>query len=318
MNPYVFFVGCPRSGTTMLGRMVNAHPQIAVIHELQWIARYFEKRKGLTENGSVTPRLIPKLMANPRFARLQVGAHELERLIGAGEMTYSSFVTALFDLYGAAKRKSLVGEKNPGYGRSLPTLHSLWPKARFVHLIRDGRDVCLSILSWDKAARASGRFHKAWESDPVAATALFWEWNVRLAREAGAALGPELYHEIRYEALVEDPSRECAKLCAFLEVPTDGAMLRSHERRRQPDPALEGRQVWLPVTPGLRDWRTQMSPHDLERFEAAAGGLLDELGYRLGTPNPSPLELERAASVRRLFMTDVRDRSERLPERWAA
>ena len=62
MNPYVFIVGSARSGTTLLQRMVDAHPQVAVINEARFIPRYFNKRTGLTPEGFVTPELIPKLL----------------------------------------------------------------------------------------------------------------------------------------------------------------------------------------------------------------------------------------------------------------
>ena len=46
--------------------------------------------------------------------------------------------------------------------------------------------------------------------------------------------------------------------------------------------------MWLIVTPALRDWRSEMSAKDVERFEAAAGDLIDELGYPRGAPHPNP------------------------------
>src|SRR5260370_3154585 len=71
-NPYVFIVGCPRSGTTLLQRIVNAHSQIAIMPESHWIPRLFDKRKGLTPEGLVTPELIPHLLAQPDFAGLPI------------------------------------------------------------------------------------------------------------------------------------------------------------------------------------------------------------------------------------------------------
>jgi hypothetical protein len=53
MNPYVFFIGCPRSRTILLGRIADAHPQLAVIHETRWIPRCFQWREGLTPEGLV-------------------------------------------------------------------------------------------------------------------------------------------------------------------------------------------------------------------------------------------------------------------------
>ena len=55
MNPYVFLVGCPRSGTTLLRRIADAHPQLAVARGTRWIPRTFEFRRCLTEDGHVTP-----------------------------------------------------------------------------------------------------------------------------------------------------------------------------------------------------------------------------------------------------------------------
>jgi Sulfotransferase family len=107
VNPYVFIVGSTRSGTTLLQRIVDAHPQIAVVHETHWITRYFERRTGLTPEGFVTPELIPKLLEYRRFPKMKVGREELERLMNSDEpVSYSSFVSAIFDLYGQRKGKA--------------------------------------------------------------------------------------------------------------------------------------------------------------------------------------------------------------------
>ncbi len=224
-NPYVFIVGCPRSGTTLLQRVVDAHPQIAITPESHWIPRCFEKRRGLTPEGLVTPELIPRLLEDRRFADLHIGREELEALMGTGQpVSYSSFVTGIFDLYGKGQGKALVGDKTPGYVRWLRTLHALWPQARFVHLIRDGREVCLSTVNWPRAHqwKRPGAF-ATWKGDPVSTSALWWEWNVRLGRQAGHSLGPDLYYEIRYESLVNHPAEACAALCAFLGLPYGSA-----------------------------------------------------------------------------------------------
>ena len=58
-NPYVFIVGCSRSGTTLLQRLVDAHPLTAITSQTNWVTRYFEMRTGLTPEGLVTPEMIP-------------------------------------------------------------------------------------------------------------------------------------------------------------------------------------------------------------------------------------------------------------------
>jgi hypothetical protein len=295
-NPYVFLVGCSRSGTTLLQRVVDAHPQVAVTHEQDWIANYFRKRAGLTPDGRVTPELIARLLQHKRFPKLGVGREDLQRLLGPGPAVgYAAFVTGILDLHGKARGKRLVGDKCPSYVLDIPSLHTLWPGARFVHLIRDGRDVCLSLLNWDRPDRITARFVGCAE-DRVLTSALYWKWLVQAGREAGRWLGPERYYEIRYEALLADAPGECARLCAFLGVPYTAAMLRFHERRRRNEPGLDAKAAWLPITRGLRDWRAQMPPAQLERFEAAAGDLLGELGYPRACPRPRP-EIQHALAA---------------------
>jgi Sulfotransferase family len=320
MNPYLFIVGCPRSGTTLLGRMVDAHPDVAVIHEGRFVPDFFERRRGLTPDGFVTPALVEELLAHRPFRNVSVSRDELEGLVGDGDrVPYADFVGAIFDLHGRTQGKRLVGDKTPHYVRSLPTLHDLWPAAKIVHLIRDGRDVSQSVLGWRKVAERGGSVARfaAYREDPVATVACWWEWFVRLGREDGSALGPATYHEIRYESLVAEPAAECERLCDFLDVPYDDRMVGFHEGRERDDPGLDAKKAWRRVTPGLRDWRSEMPPTDVERFEAAAGDLLDELGYERGGGTPST-ELDRhAARLRRSFRSELRERrGRRLPSSW--
>jgi sulfotransferase family protein len=278
-NPYVFIVGCPRSGTTSLQRMVNAHPQIAITPESHWIPRLYAKPWLSKGEGRVTKKLIRTLLSHPKFARLKISQGELATLAGNGQrICYEELVSNILDLYGHRQGKFLVGDKTPDYVRNIETLHTLWPSARFVHLIRDGRDMALSMMEWPKVRPKPGDF-ATWREDKVSTAALWWELNVRLGRQAGKSLGPGLYFELRYESLVNDPREESAALCEFLGVPYDDAMLRFYESGVRTDPGLEKKRASIPVTASLRDWRSQLPPEDNERFEAAAGTLLEELNY---------------------------------------
>jgi hypothetical protein len=304
-NPYHFIVGCQRSGTTLLGRMVDANPHVAIIHETRWIASWFEDRGGLTPEGYVTRELIPLLLDHPRFAKLQIDREDLEGLLVTGDpVLYRDFITGIFDLYGNKHGKDLVGDKSPRYVRFILTLHQLWPHAKFAHILRDGRDVWLPATDWRSGGELRRRIIPLHEY-PVTTTAVWWDWRVRTGREDGNALGPDLYYEVCYESLVSKPTEECEKLCGFLGIPYDEAMLRSHEGRERPKPDRSVKRAWLGVTSGLRDWRSEMSAEDVERFEAAAGDLLEELGYPRGASYPN-LEASRTASlVRTLFNQEL-------------
>ena len=285
MNPYLFIVGCPRSGTTLLRRMVDAHPRISITHETHWIPKLVD----------CPPADLPRVLAeHPRSATLGIERRELEAL---PHDSYTGFVEALFDHYGSVRGKPIVGDKVPGYVREIPLLHRLFPTARFVHLVRDGRDVVLSALDWERKAEDMRRRFPTWEEAPAATAALWWRWNVLHGHRSGRELGPHRYHELRYEALVEDPERALKRLCEFLGVEFDDAMLRFHEGRTRHDPGLSAKKAWLPPTPGLRDWKSQMPHEHVEQFEAAAGDALDALGYERAASAPAPAPVAPAAAL---------------------
>jgi hypothetical protein len=314
MNPYVFFVGCARSGTTLVERLADAHPMLAVTHGTRWIVELFQDGAGLTQDGRITSRLVDQLAGHRRFKSLLMERSDLEELYRAQpDASYAEFVTGLFDLYGARQGKEYVGDRSPEYVKSVSVLHGLWPSARVVHIIRDGRNVWLSVSGWQKGAS----HFPTWEEDRVSTTAVWWERNVRLAREAGARLGPELYQEVRYEAIVDDPERESRRLCGFLGLPYDEAMLRFHEGKQLTAPGLDAKKAWLPVTAGLRTWESQMADDEVVRFEAAAGALLDELDYPRRHPSPPTAAREHAERIRAAYVADARHRGLPVPEAWA-
>jgi Sulfotransferase family len=316
-NPVVFIVGCLRSGTTLLRHVVDAHPDLAVVNETEWLPRIFEQRKhreqrdlrnsGRSRDVLLSREILSEVVEHGRFERLGLAAEQV-RVLAAGksELRYQEFVRRLFDAAGSIAGKQFVGEKSPGYVRHLPTLRFLWPKARFVHLIRDGRDVCLSVMAWkpEKQGRTIGRF-STWREQPLMTAGLWWEWHVRLGLESRQWLGLQL-HELRYEALVASAEQECRSLCAFLDLPYEERMLRFHEQHGAAKPGAR-RGPGVPLTPGLRDWRSQLDTSDRVPFEAAAGDLLDELGY--GRSVTIDAQTKRVAErVRAMFLQEAATR----------
>jgi hypothetical protein len=286
MNPFLFIVGCPRSGTTLLARIVRTHSRIAMTPEkmVDWF------------RGEAPPR--------ERLVKLGLDADEVA-MLQERSASYSELVTALFDLYGRKQGKELVGNKTPRYVAELPRLHGLFPEARFVHLVRDGRDVCLSLLEWRRKRTELAERLPTWRLDPLVTVALWWKSLVSTGCGDGAELGPDRYFELRYEQLVTSPEPETRRLCAFLRVDYEEQMLRFHEGRTRSDAGLSAKRAWLPITPGLRDWRVEMAPIDVEAFEAAAGDLLDELGYERGAGAPRAATRTRVARVTERMSNEV-------------
>src|SRR5262249_5215940 len=158
----------------------------------------------------VTPDLVTKWFQRKLFDPYGICPEEIVGSLGQS-VSLEAFLARLFELCGRIKGKELVGSPAPAYVRRIQSLHALWPGAKFILLVRDGREVCLSALSRPHPA-FTGRA-PIWAEDRVSASALRWERDVRLGRENGRELGPKLYYEVLYEALVAQPEEESTKIC---------------------------------------------------------------------------------------------------------
>ena len=155
LNPYVFVVGCPRSGTTLLQRMLNSHPQLAVANDTHFIPRVIKKLE--QTNPPLNEKLIEQVHTYKRFYRLGLSNIEVMESAKRAE-NYQEFVSALYNTFGNKQGKPLAGEKTPDYCRHIPLLHKLFPWAKFVHIIRDGRDVALSTLDWTNDSKGPSKW----------------------------------------------------------------------------------------------------------------------------------------------------------------
>lgn len=284
-NPFLFVVGCPRSGTTLLQRMLDAHPLLAVANDTHFIPRALEKARQEGSKDSVardrplTPELVREVKAYHRFPRLGLDDTVVDEA-AKNANTYSDFVNALYREFARMGGKALAGEKTPDYVRHLPLLHSLFPWVKTVHIVRDGRDVALSTLDWARPDKGPGRL-PLWNEEPVGVCALWWRWQVEAGQRDARTLVPDHYFELQYELLVEKPTRTLRSVMDFLHLPFAEEMLTFNRGKLRHRPGLSAKKAWLPPTSGLRDWRTQMDERSIELFEALAGDLLSKLGYPL-------------------------------------
>jgi hypothetical protein len=198
-----------------------------------------------------------------------------------------------YGLYAEQHGKERWGDKSPSYVRRMRKVHAVLPEARFVHLIRDGRDVALSQLEVHHGA------------DEVGQAAADWVAGIEKARRASRRL--DGYVELRYEDLVDDPEPCLRRVCELVDLDFDPAMLDYHrdaeermaETIREFDRGAGGgtaisaeqraAQHANVSKPPQREragrWRRDMTPEQLAAIEATAGPLLKDLGYELGGPS---------------------------------
>jgi hypothetical protein len=266
------FVGSGRSGTTLLRTIFDAHPDLAMAHEPQFTGTVARKQKTLNRGGFDLGRFVETIYKNSNYRRMNLSRDDVEAALSADPPdNLPDAVRAVFSLWAQGQGKPLYGDKTPGYIIQIPQLARLFPEARFVNVIRDGRNVALSYLE------------RPWGPSTIAEGALYWRSRVSRGRRAGKELGPTRYAEVRYEDLVADTEAEVRRICAFLDLSWKPEMLRYHESAdrfvagsHEPDAF---RNVARPPTQGTRDWSEAMTDSEIAVFEAIAGDLLRDLGY---------------------------------------
>jgi hypothetical protein len=198
--------------------------------------------------------------------------------------------------------------------RHLPLIAEAFPEARFVHIVRDGRDVALSLLEME------------WGPVNVVDAARFWRQRIEAGRRAGEKLGPDRYTELRYEEFVADPEGETRRICGFVGIEFEKEMLdypaAADEIIGQSEVPHRHEGLRERPTSGRRDWRNQMEPKQVALFEAIAGPTLTTFGYERSVPQIPRTIRARARSqqlVRKVrgipdrIRSELRPRLKRLP-----
>lgn len=276
---FPFFVGAGRSGTTLVRAIVDAHPDMSVPDESNFVPALGRMRARYEgSDGFAGPLLLDDLFEQRRFRRWRLSRDDVQIAFDAAPpANYAEAVRMLFALYARRNGKRRYGDKTPSYVLDIPLLAELFPESRFIHVIRDGRDVSLSMLDVDFGPRSVG------------AAAQLWKAHVTAGRDSGRRLGADRYREVRYEDLLDEPETVVQSICAFIDLPFDPEMLRYFERADNitSPSAWSRRHIVLPPTKGLRDWRRQMPKKEVALFEELAGDLLTELGYQRALDAPT-------------------------------
>jgi hypothetical protein len=285
--PAPFIVGMNRSGTTLLRMMLDAHPELTIPPETHFVPALIKacKQPDATPADALAAMKTAREWRDFGFSDAEMLAHLEHR----GGTRPGPAVRAFYEAYAEREGKPRWGEKTPAYVQKMKLIQRALPEARFVHVIRDGRDVALSVL--DRTVREL----------TAADVARRWRKKIAKAREDAPRLNH--YLEIRYEDLILDTEPVLRRVCEFIALEFDQAMLeyheRSEERLREMARALPatGRAKELSVERRLAThamttkppsadrvarWRTQMSQEDRLAFESVAGDLLAELGYPVG------------------------------------
>ena len=214
--PFFFIIGRPRSGTTLLRTMLDAHPQLKVPFESPVILNLYEKYKNIEKEGHERrEEFYSDLLRQKKFRYwpfekdlkniiLEAEGYSFQDLIKIIYLNYQSFFPK--------KDIKLLGDKNPNYSININKVFKIFPDARYIHLVRDPRDHFASVKKVDFVI-------------PSASLIAFrWQYAIKRNRELQTKHSGR-FLTVRYEDLVQDTAPTLEKICGFLKVPFHDSIL---------------------------------------------------------------------------------------------
>lgn len=302
-RPPFFIVGSDRSGTTMLRLMLDrAADGPAIPPETMFITDFAGvRRQGALGDHDAAVEFTRRVWAHPRVQLWGIeGEPQLPPVGLSHDDAFRWAVEQPFLAYMQRDGKHWWSDKTPPNIDHVDLLADVFPGAKFVELVRDGRDVSLSMVTMP------------WGDNNAWTTGVRWAHCIREGERQRAAR-PDDMLLVRYEDLVTEPAAQLRRVSEFLGMQYDDDMLAVEKT----DTSKLQHQDWFSNlwkginTSAMDKWRTKMSEHDQRVFLAAAGPELELLGYDTAGLEPLPVSgLQRrwwgAANFARRLVNFVR------------
>lgn len=295
--PIHFIIGAGRSGTTLLGAILNAHPHISCTPEVKPVMTFWHHSSKSTLDNSI-------LRDFKQFLRLRYGGKKQENSVydqtwfeetnrAIDHFSYKNFAKyALLSLNPGGKELAAIKvliDKNPSYTFVFEDIIKLYPEAKFLVALRDYRAYCLS----QKQHRAQTLFSK-YLANSHAAVAYFWRLNYAYVHRLQTQY-PDKVLLVPYDRIVTDKEQMLRQVCNFVDIPFDNAILRHEEakstEKKIRDNTLQANELGdyevrkktnvtqATFTNRLQAWQTQLSPNEIAIAEVIAGKTARNWGY---------------------------------------
>ncbi len=304
----VFIVGSPRSGTTLLYHMLLSAGDFVIYRTESQVFNLLEPRFGDLSNQGNFRRMFQAWKNSRLFRETNLDERDLATPV-SNCRNGGEFLRVVMEVMARRQGKTRFADCTPEHALYLRRIKETLPDAVVIHVIRDGRDVALSLArqAWVKPF--------AWDRGrEVEIAALYWEWVVGKTKRAASALG-ESFLEVRFEHLVQRPQETLDAVGEFIGQPLDYDSIRQVGvgSVSQPNTSFSDAQNFDPVA----RWKSTMSPRVLANVQALVGPTLQSFNYELadglqdatGLPRPdfyrfywdAKLFLKQKTSVGRMF-----------------
>jgi len=284
----IFILGNPRSGTTLLRLMLNAHPLLCIPPEcgfMEWWHNKYQYWNVQHNNDSDITDFISDLKTSKKIETWKLDYSLLmqtikeQRPTGYGQLCALVYYTISIQ---QNKKAEHWGDKNNYYIHRLQLLQQLYPEAKYLMIIRDGRDVAVSYRGVEKLVTASVYKPKL----PQAINDIAGEWLVNNNNILDFLKHSPVQHLIiRYEDLVTDSTSVLKKICLWLKIGFDENMLLYYKQNgmneKEPASLIDWKKKTLeaPDANRIGQYKTEIAGSEIKAFESIAGILLKAFNY---------------------------------------
>jgi len=281
MEPF-FIIGNPRSGTTLFRLMLNSHSRITVPPECGFLTWLYPKygSKNFLES-TILESFIDDLLVTKKFETWRISKARLIKHFD--ELRVSDYGEAAAQIYYAYsslgdKKSLLIGDKNNYYVKELEIIKRIYPRCRFLFIVRDGRDVAASY----REVMFSNIKDEYAPLLPVSIDAIAQEWvsnNQLIIKELKSI---KMHFLIRYEDLISEPKLVLKEVCKYLKIPYEEEMMNFYLHNDEPVDFLKWKKK---ITTKLDNksigrFRHDLSGMEISQFESTANDLLAYFRYK--------------------------------------
>lgn len=284
-NRPFFIFSCPRSGSSLLSRMLDQHPKLAVPYESHLFNTFYPWLKyygdlWVPENRA---KLMNDILSTDVLHDWSPPVNKNRALSLISAFDFGGVVDAILYSWTAQQGKLRWGEKTPHHVYYGSEIKNFFPNAQFIHIVRDGRDVA---TSWIRSRFGPKNIYSA---------ARQWVAYLNEVEAFKRLVSPELMYEVHYEDLVKEPEKNLIEICDFLQEPFSANMLAFHKKRitYQTDETNKANLKKPIMENNTGKWKKQMSKTDLRTFEAVAQTKLVAYGYEPAVNNPCLTQTEQ-------------------------
>lgn len=290
----IFIVGCPRSGTTLLQQMLDAHPDVAIAPETHFMRLFWGSRDryGNLAEAKNYQRLIEDIVSLPEFSEMELDAQDFTTSAWNTDRSYAATFQLLLEKFAQKRQVAIVGEKTPNHVLYMPEIQAMFPKACFIHIVRDPRSV---VNSWRSVP---------WSTGSIVGDAEMWRYYVS-AIQRKPPRGDNKVFTLSYEQLVVEPEKSLQSLCDFMHLDFQPVMLDYHYANSKLVNVT--REPWKensvkPVNQrSLTKWQTDLAAQEVVEIEGVTWFEMQRFGYQTHSQMSQLLPTLAGVTLKRSF-----------------